>query len=64
MRRGELTKIPHCEATEMAEEACVWNQEGNEDGEHQRSCPCRYLDGANFEMGVQAVCLDRLHSEE
>lgn len=48
----------------MAEEACVWNQEGNEDGEHQRSCPCRYLDGANFEMGVQAVCLDRLHSEE
>lgn len=64
-KRGEiLTKIPHCEATEMAEKARVFNQDADENGEHQRSCPCRYLDGPYFEMGVRPICLDRLHPEE
>lgn len=33
--RGEaLTKIPHCETTEVAEKACVLNQDADENGEH------------------------------
>jgi hypothetical protein len=58
------TKIPDCEATEMAKEARVFNQDADENSEHQRSCPCWYIDGPYFKMGVRPVCLNRLHPEE